>query len=59
MIATPKPATEQSSTDAWHAAFLEIPPAIQRQAQVAFRHLDREAREEAVQEVTRHYVTRR
>ena len=36
---------------AWQAGFLAFLPAIQRHAQVAFGHLDPEAREEAVQEV--------
>ena len=43
--------TKDKSIPAWHAAFLEMLPAIQRQAKIAFRHLDREAREEAVEEV--------
>ena len=36
---------------AWHPAFLEMLPAIQRHARISFRHLDAEAREELVQEV--------
>jgi hypothetical protein len=35
----------------WHTAFLAILPAIVTHAKIAFRHLDPEAREEAVQEV--------
>ena len=35
---------------AWHAGFLALLPAIARHAGIAFRHLDAEAREEAVQE---------
>ena len=35
---------------AWHAGFLAMLPAIRRQLKVAFRHLDPEARAEAVQE---------
>ena len=35
----------------WHAPFLRMLPAIRTHARVAFRHLDPEAREEAVQEV--------
>ena len=35
---------------AWHKAFLAMLPTIHRHAQIAFRHLDPEAREEAVQE---------
>jgi len=38
------------SVPTWHAAFLKMLPAIQRHARVAFRHLDAEGREEAVQE---------
>ncbi|MCH7687365.1 MAG: hypothetical protein IH899_11900 [Planctomycetes bacterium] len=36
---------------AWHPAFLEMLPAIQRHARISFRHLDAEAREDLVQEV--------
>jgi hypothetical protein len=35
----------------WHAAFLAMLPAIVTHARISFRHLDPEAREEAVQEV--------
>jgi hypothetical protein len=35
---------------AWHAGFLAMLPAIRHQLKVAFRHLDPEARAEAVQE---------
>jgi hypothetical protein len=35
---------------AWHAGFLAMLPAIRRQLKVAFRGLDPEARDEAVQE---------
>lgn len=50
-------ATQTSSeTPAWHAPFLEMLPAIKRQAKIAFRHLDPEARAEAVQEVIAHVV---
>ena len=35
----------------WHAGFLAMLPAIQRHARIAFRKLDPEAREEAVQHV--------
>ena len=38
------------STTAWHAEFESMLPAIQRNAQIAFRHLNPDAREEAVQE---------
>jgi len=43
--------TKDKSIPAWHAAFLEMLPAIKTHAKIAFRHLDRESREEAVQEV--------
>ena len=39
------------SIPAWHGALLKMLPAIRRHAQIAFRHLRPEAREEAVQEV--------
>jgi hypothetical protein len=35
----------------WHKAFLAMMPTIKTHAKVAFRHLDAEAREEAIQEV--------
>jgi DNA-directed RNA polymerase specialized sigma24 family protein len=41
----------QQSTPAWHADFLALVPMIRRRAQRAFRHLDPEARDDAVQEV--------
>ena len=37
---------------AWHHDFLKLLPAIRRHASIAFRNLDPEAKEEAVQEVT-------
>ena len=40
----------RKSPPAWHADFEAIIPAIERHAKIAFRHLDPEAREEAVQE---------
>ena len=49
-------ATQTSSVPAWHATFLEMLPAIRRQARIAFRHLDPEGRDEAVQEVVAHAV---
>ena len=52
MIAKIKKTNDKGkSIPAWHAAFLEMLPAIRRQAKIAFRHLDPEGREEAVQEV--------
>jgi len=44
-------AGNDSTAPAWRKPFLEMLPAIQRQARIAFRHLDPEARGEAVQEV--------
>ncbi len=41
----------RKSTPAWHDAFLEMVPAIETHAKIAFRSLDGEAREEAIQEV--------
>jgi hypothetical protein len=34
----------------WHAAFLSMVPAIVRHAKIAFRHCDRERREDLIQE---------
>jgi hypothetical protein len=51
MIATAKPCPRNDSVPAWHQPFLEMLPAIQRQARIAFLHLDPEAREDAIQEV--------
>ena len=38
-------------TPRWHQAFVAMMPIIETHARVSFRHLDPEAREEAVQEV--------
>ena len=51
MIAPVKPIRERKSTTAWHDGFLEMLPSIRRHAYIAFRHLDDEAREDAVAEV--------
>jgi hypothetical protein len=40
----------KKSPPAWHAAFEAMLPVIESHAKVAFRHLDPDAREEAVQE---------
>ena len=45
-------ATKGQRMAAWHAGFLAMLPAIRRQLKVAFRGLDPEARDEAVQEGT-------
>jgi hypothetical protein len=36
---------------AWHAGFLKLLPSIERHAQIEFRHLAPEARQEATQEI--------
>jgi hypothetical protein len=58
MIAIPKPSATTTTTTstnddqpACHDQFLALLPAIRRQARVAFRHQDIEAREEAIAEV--------
>ncbi|MCY2987608.1 MAG: hypothetical protein NTY19_07055 [Planctomycetota bacterium] len=51
MIAPAKSRRPRKSVPAWHAKFLEMMPAIKAHAKIAFRHLDPEAREEAIQEV--------
>jgi hypothetical protein len=51
MIARAKPHRPRRAPG-WHAGFLTMLPAIQAHAKVAFRHLDPEAKQEAVQEVT-------
>jgi len=50
MVATSKKRSRRKSTPAWHAPFLAMLPTIKTHAKIAFRHLDPEAREEAVQE---------
>ena len=44
-------ASSSKSTPGWHATFLKLLPAIRLHARISFRHLDPEAREEAVQSV--------
>lgn len=52
MIAVAKPIRSSKRTaPGWHRQFLIMLPAIRRHAQISFRHLDVEARQEAVQEV--------
>jgi hypothetical protein len=43
--------SSQSGPPAWHAEFLKMLPVIRLHARIAFRHLDPEARDEAVQAV--------
>jgi hypothetical protein len=45
-----KPTRCKKSPPAWHAAFEAMLPLIERHATIAFRHLDLDAREEAIQE---------
>jgi len=54
MIALQKPARRKKSAPAWHDGFLAMLPIIRQHAYVAFRHLNREAREEAVAETVAH-----
>ena len=51
MIAPARPVRRKKSLPAWHKAFLAMLPRIATHAKIAFRHLNAEAREEAVQEV--------
>jgi hypothetical protein len=57
MIATAKPAPREHNLPDWHERFLEMLPAIQRHARIAFRHLDPEARADAIQEVLANAMT--
>ena len=53
MIAFAKPSQYEQSADAkpaWHAGFMALLPAIRRHVRFAFRRLEGERREEAVQE---------
>lgn len=56
MIALPKASRRKRRQPRWHDGFMAFLPAIQNQARAAFRHLDKEAREEAVAEVVAHAV---
>lgn len=51
MIATAKSFRCHQSPAAWHADFEAMMPVIDTYAKIAFRHLNPEAREEAVEEV--------
>jgi len=51
MIAVADKASRKPRMPRWHKKFLQMLPLIRRHAAVSFRHLDREARAEAVQEV--------
>ena len=50
MVASVKRRQRRKSRPAWHAPFLAMLPTIKTHAKIAFRHLDPEAREEAVEE---------
>ena len=50
MIAIAKQNCSHKSVPAWHAVFLAMLPAIVTHARIAFRHLNPEARQDAVQE---------
>ena len=49
MIARSRPVRRRKPVPGWHQGFLRMLPAICLRARVSFRHLDPEAREEAVQ----------
>ena len=51
MIAVAEKPARKRSIPKWHKQFLTMLPLIRRHAAVSFRHLDTEARAEAVQEV--------
>ena len=51
MIALAKAAPKTNRRPKWHARFLCMMPAITKYARYAFRHLDAESRDEALQEV--------
>jgi len=51
MKTSAKPIRCKKSPPAWHDAFVAMIPAIQTHARIAFRRLNVEAREEAIQEV--------
>lgn len=51
MIAPARVGSRRESVPAWHARFLEMLPQVERHAKVVFRHLDTEARAEAIQAV--------
>jgi len=51
MIAIAQRPVRKRSVPKWHKQFLKMLPLIRRHAAVSFRHLDPEARAEAVQEV--------
>jgi hypothetical protein len=52
MIAPAQECVRTQPVPPWHEDFLAMLPAIKTHAKIVFRHLDSEAKEEAVQEVT-------
>ena len=53
MIALQEPVCHKTS-QAWHEGFIAMLPIIQQHACVAFQHLDKEAKEEAIAETIAH-----
>ena len=51
MIATKKPTPKTKRCSNWQAGFVAMMPAIVKNARIAFRHLDYEARTEVVHEI--------
>ena len=51
MISPAKPVRRRHVTPRWHRPFLEMLPTIRSYARNAFRHMDAESREDAVEEV--------
>ena len=54
MIALQEPVCRKKSSPAWHEGFMAMLPVIRQHACVSFRHLDKEAREEAIAETIAH-----
>jgi hypothetical protein len=57
MIKSAEPVRRQASVPEWHHQLLAMLPAVRKYANRAFRHLDPEAREDAVGEVIANAVT--
>ncbi len=49
MVCTAPRSARKRPVPAWHAAFLSVLPTVRQHARITFRHLDPEARAEAVQ----------
>ena len=54
MIRITSPPSSDGGSQPWHEGFLNMLPAIQRQASIAFRELPEETREDLVEEVVAH-----